>query len=62
MDYKTIIVEEKDLIGKITFNKPPLNILNIEMMKEINHALKDFKKRNLKMLLINANGKAIFNS
>ncbi len=58
MDYKTIIVEEKDLIGKITFNKPPLNILNIEMMKEINQALKVFKKRKLKVLIINANGKA----
>ena len=34
MDYKTIIVEEKDMIGRITFNRLPLNVLNIEMMKE----------------------------
>ena len=58
MEYKTIIVEEKDLIGRITFNKPPLNILNIEMMKEINQALQSFKKRNLKVIIIKANGKA----
>ena len=58
MDYNTIIVKEKDLIGRITFNKPPLNIINIEMMKEINKAIKDFQKRNLKVLIINANGKA----
>jgi len=58
MDYKTIIVEEKDMIGRITFNRPPVNILNIEMMKEINNALKDFQKRKLKVLILNANGKA----
>ena len=58
MGYKTIVVDEKDLIGRITFNKPPLNVLNIEMMKEINQALKDFRNKNLKVLIINANGKA----
>ncbi|MCK5636427.1 MAG: enoyl-CoA hydratase/isomerase family protein, partial [Thermoplasmatales archaeon] len=58
MSYKTISVEEKDLIGRITFNSPPLNVLNIEMMKEINQALKDFQKKNLKVLILNANGKA----
>ena len=58
MDYKTIIVEEKDMVGRITFNSPPLNILNIEMMKEINRALKDFQKRKLKVLILDANGKA----
>jgi len=58
MDYKTIVVEEKDLIGRITFNSPPLNILNIEMMKEINQALRDFQGKNLKVLILDANGKA----
>ncbi|MCK5112161.1 MAG: enoyl-CoA hydratase/isomerase family protein, partial [Thermoplasmatales archaeon] len=58
MDYKTIVVEEKDMIGRITFNSPPLNVLNIKMMKEINHALKDFQSRTLKVLILDANGKA----
>ncbi len=58
MNYKTIIVEEKNMIGRITFNNQPLNILNIEMMKEINHALKNFQGKNLKILILNANGKA----
>ena len=31
MDYRTIIVEEKDMIGRIKFNNPPLNILNIKL-------------------------------
>jgi cyclohexa-1,5-dienecarbonyl-CoA hydratase len=58
MDYKTIIVDEKDMIGRITFNIPDYNILNIEMMKEINNALKNFQKQKLKVLIIEANGKA----
>ena len=58
MNYKTIIVEENNLIGRITFNNPPLNILNIEMMKEINHALKEFQNRTLKVLILDAKGKA----
>ncbi len=58
MDYKTIIVKEKNLIGEITLNRPPVNILNIEMMKEINDALKDFQKKKLKVLILNAQGKA----
>lgn len=58
MNYKTIIVDEKDMIGRITLNVPPLNILNIEMMKEINQALKEFHGKNLKVLILNANGKA----
>jgi cyclohexa-1,5-dienecarbonyl-CoA hydratase len=57
MVYKSIIVEEKDMVGKITLNRPPLNILNIEMMQEINRALKDFRKRKLKVLILNATGK-----
>ncbi|UCF49908.1 MAG: enoyl-CoA hydratase/isomerase family protein [Thermoplasmatales archaeon] len=58
MTYKTIIVDEKDMIGRITFNVPPLNILNIEMMEEINQALKEFLKKNLKVLILDAKGKA----
>jgi len=58
MEYKTIVVEEKDMIGRITFNRPPLNVLNIEMMQEINNALRDFQKQKLKVLILNANGKA----
>jgi len=58
MDYKTIIIEEKDMIGRITFNNPPLNVLNIKMMKEINNALKDFQGKKLKVLILDANGKA----
>ena len=39
MEYQNIIFEEQAGLAKITLNKPPLNVLNIEMMKEINSAL-----------------------
>lgn len=58
MGYKTILIEEKNMIGRIIFNNLPLNILNIEMMKEINLALKDFKNKKLKALILSSNGKA----
>ncbi len=58
MGYESIIVEEKNGIGRITFNKPPLNVLDIAMMKEINDALGDFQGKNLKTLIIDAEGKA----
>jgi cyclohexa-1,5-dienecarbonyl-CoA hydratase len=58
VNFKTIVVKEKDMIGTITFNRPPLNVLNIEMMKEINQALEDFQGRSLKVLIIDSDGKA----
>ena len=58
MKYKSIMVEEKNMIGRITLNSPPLNILNIEMMKEINNAIKEFQRKTLKLLILDAKGKA----
>ena len=58
MQYRNIVAEEKDMVGKITLNRPPLNILNIEMMGELAMALRHFRDRNLKVLVINASGKA----
>jgi cyclohexa-1,5-dienecarbonyl-CoA hydratase len=58
MGYTTIIVKEADLIGQLILNNPPLNVLNIKMMEEINQALQDFQKKKLKLLVIKANGKA----
>jgi len=39
MGYEHIEVEFKDGLGTITLNRPPVNILNIAMMTEINEAL-----------------------
>lgn len=58
MDYESIIVSEKEGIGRITFNKPPLNVMDIPMMNEINSALEYFQERTLKALVLDAEGKA----
>jgi len=51
--------ELADGVGTITLNRPPVNILNIKMMEEINQALRDFKgEEGLKVLLFRAEGKA----
>ncbi len=55
---KHINVRSEGGLGTITLNRPPVNVLNIEMMNEINETLKDWtEKRDLKVVLFNANGK-----
>jgi cyclohexa-1,5-dienecarbonyl-CoA hydratase len=39
MEYQYIIFDKQDGVVKITLNKPPLNVLNIAMMREINQVL-----------------------
>jgi cyclohexa-1,5-dienecarbonyl-CoA hydratase len=55
---KHIIFEEKEGVAKITLNRPPLNVLNIEMMREINQVLEDLLQRQEKIVVISALGKA----
>ena len=53
-----IEVQLKEGLGTITLNRPPVNVLNIEMMDEINDVLKGWiEKRDLKVVLFNADGK-----
>ncbi|WP_455393333.1 enoyl-CoA hydratase/isomerase family protein [[Eubacterium] cellulosolvens] len=59
MEFKNIRVREENGIGEIVFDRPPLNVLNIEMMTEINMALKDFAQRpELKVVVITGTGKS----
>jgi len=59
MSYQHIRSELAGGVGTIVLNRPPVNILNIEMMEEINRALRDFKEeKGLKVLLFRAEGKA----
>lgn len=58
MAYEFIIVEEKNGIGWLTLNKPPLNILDIAMMNEMNAALDGFRNKTVKAIVIKAEGKA----
>jgi cyclohexa-1,5-dienecarbonyl-CoA hydratase len=58
MSYEHIETELKDGLGTITLNRPPVNVLNIAMMEEINAALEGWKgQKDLKVLLFNAKGK-----
>jgi len=58
MGYEFINVSEDEGIGRIVLNRPPVNILNIAMMKEINQALEEFKgKGDIKVVVFSAEGK-----
>lgn len=59
MSYKYIQTELKEGVAYLTLNRPPLNILNIEMMGEINSYFESLKQEaSLKLLVIQALGKA----
>lgn len=45
-------------LATLTLCREPLNVLNIAMMKEMNHALDSLKGQGIKLLLIKAEGKA----
>lgn len=58
-EYESIACDVQDGVARITLNRPPLNILNIVMMKEINSALESLDSRDdAKLLLIDHDGKA----
>lgn len=42
--FKNILLEKREGVAEITINRPPLNILNIETLRELNAALEDIKK------------------
>ena len=59
MAFKHIQTELKDGVATLTLNRPPLNVLNIEMMEEINTYFEGLmKEKSLKLLVIQAMGKA----
>lgn len=59
MDFQNIVFDTKDGIAELTLNRPPLNVLNISMLKEINSVLEKLNSQtDLKLLVIKATGKA----
>lgn len=58
MDYQNISLKVVSGVARLTFNRPPLNVLNIAMMREINSALDRFDQATAKVLVIAAEGKA----
>ena len=58
MSYEHIDVRYENGLGTVTLNRPPVNVLNIAMMMEINNALDSWMgNRELKVVLFNARGK-----
>ena len=45
MEFQNIKFQIDDRIARITFDRPPLNVLNIAMMREINQALNECEQR-----------------
>ena len=59
MVYKHIQTELEEGVATLTLNRPPLNVLNIEMMEEINSYFESLlKEKALKLLVIQGAGKA----
>jgi cyclohexa-1,5-dienecarbonyl-CoA hydratase len=58
MDYQHISFEVASGVARLAFKRPPLNVLNIAMMREINSALDRFDQATAKVLVIAAEGKA----
>jgi len=58
MGYELIEAELKEGLGEITLNRPPVNVLNIAMMDEINDVLKAWQgQKDLKVVHFKAKGK-----
>jgi len=58
MTYEHIEANFQDGLGTITLNRPPVNIMNIAMMEEINEVLEEWQgEKNLNLALFNAKGK-----
>ena len=56
-DYQNIKIAVEGGVGRITLTRPPLNVMNIAMMKEINNVLDSWEGMNdLKAILFQAEG------
>jgi cyclohexa-1,5-dienecarbonyl-CoA hydratase len=61
--FKNIIFETKEHIAFLTLNRPPLNILNISAMEEINYALGSLVgNKEVKVLIISGSGEKAFSA
>jgi cyclohexa-1,5-dienecarbonyl-CoA hydratase len=56
--YEFLQADTAEGIATITLNRPPVNVMNIVMMAEINTALESLRATNIAALLFRANGKA----
>ena len=63
MEFKNIVLEKKDGVAKLIINKPPLNILNIETLEEMNQALAELRTDDeVKVVVITGAGEKAFSA
>jgi len=63
MKFENILLEKKEGAGKITINRPPLNILNIETMEEMNRALAELRDDDaVRVVVVTAAGNKAFSA
>jgi len=63
LKFKNILLKKKNRLAEITINRPPLNILDIETLMELNKALKHVKKdKDLSVVIIRAAGERAFSA
>ncbi len=63
MKFENILLEKKEGAGKIIINRPPLNILNIETMEEMNRALAELRDDDaVKVVVVTAAGNKAFSA
>jgi len=63
MEFKNILVEKKEGVAKIIINRPPLNILDIDTLVEMNQALVELKTDDeVKVVVITGAGDRAFSA
>jgi cyclohexa-1,5-dienecarbonyl-CoA hydratase len=63
MNYENIVFEVKDNKAILTINRPPMNILNIATMKEMNDVLRTIShEKDVKVLIITSKGEKAFSA
>jgi cyclohexa-1,5-dienecarbonyl-CoA hydratase len=63
MSFKNILLEKKDGVAKLIINKPPLNILDIDTLEEMNQALAELRTDDeIKVVAITGAGDKAFSA
>ena len=63
MNFKNILLEKKDGVAKLIINRPPLNILDINILEEMNQALAELRTDDeIKVVVITGAGEKAFSA
>jgi cyclohexa-1,5-dienecarbonyl-CoA hydratase len=63
MAFKNILLEKSDGVAKLIINRPPLNILDLETMEEMNQALAEIKDDDeVKVVAVTGSGDKAFSA